>query len=99
MKLHDIIVQSVHNETPWYYGIECLQWNSTILLYTMSTMKLHDIMEQDIYNETPWIWRWFKNEQVFQVLRSSYTLQEFKFPPIFIGYLTSDRWDASTVIM
>jgi hypothetical protein len=35
----------------------------------------------------------------FQMLKVSSVLQEFKFRPIFWGYLTDHRWGAPTALM
>jgi hypothetical protein len=43
---------------------------------------------QGVYNEMPWF---------FKVLRVSYILQEFKFPPKFLGYLTGHHWGAVVI--
>jgi hypothetical protein len=59
MKRPDFIVQGVYNETPSCYRTGCLQCNTLMLLYSVSTstMKCPDFIVQDVYNETPSCYR------------------------------------------
>jgi hypothetical protein len=67
---------------------------------------------QDVYNKTPWFNRrgclqWnelilendLKIRNFFHLLSVSCLLQEFHSPPIFLGYLTSQRSSTLTVPM
>jgi hypothetical protein len=57
-----------------------------ILLYRVFTIKRPDF--EDVLE----IYKFF-----FRVLRVSYILQELKFPPKFLGYLTGHRWGAVVI--
>jgi hypothetical protein len=53
-------------------------------------MKQPDFIVQDVYNEI--------DKLFIQVLRLSCALQEFKFPPKYLGYLRGHLWGALPVL-
>jgi hypothetical protein len=55
----------------------------------VSTMRCFDFIVLSVYNETPLI---------FKMLSFSYIIQEFKFPPKYLGYFIGHHWGAPVVL-